>query len=124
MNRFGGPATITALLSFNAGFVDAASFLGFDGLFTAHVTGNFVTLAAALVLGSHGIVNKLLALPEFIMVVALARLAGAALPARKAPVLRVFLIAEVVLLAVFFALAVGFGPFKNTDAPIAQLAGF
>ena len=116
MIRLGGPATITALLSFNAGFVDAASFLGLDGLFTAHVTGNFVTLGAALVMGSHGIVNKLLALPEFIMVVALARLAGAALRARKAPVLRVFLIAEVVLLAAFFALAVGFGPFEMPTA--------
>lgn len=124
MIRPGGPATITALLSFNAGFVDAASFLGLQGLFTAHVTGNFVTLGAALVMGSHGIVNKVLALPEFIMVVALARIAGAALCVRKAPVLRVFLIAEVVLLAAFFAFAVGFGPFADADLPVALLTGF
>jgi uncharacterized membrane protein YoaK (UPF0700 family) len=124
MSKIDGPATIAALLSFNAGFVDATSFLGLDGLFTAHVTGNFVTLAAALVLGSHGIVNKLLALPEFVAVIALARIAGNTLRASKLPQLRVFLIAEVVLLAAFCALAVGFGPFKNADTPIALLTGF
>jgi uncharacterized membrane protein YoaK (UPF0700 family) len=35
------------LLSFNGGFVDTAGFLGLQGLFTAHVTGNFVTLGYA-----------------------------------------------------------------------------
>jgi hypothetical protein len=44
--QIGGPA---ALLSFNGGFVDTAGFLGLQGLFVAHVTGNFVTLGAALV---------------------------------------------------------------------------
>ena len=75
---------IAALLSFNGGFVDTAGFLGLQGLFTAHVTGNFVTLAAALVLGTHGIVAKLLALPEFVLVVALARVGGSALAWRRA----------------------------------------
>jgi uncharacterized membrane protein YoaK (UPF0700 family) len=49
---------IAALLGFVAGFVDTAGFLGLQGLFTAHVTGNFVTLGAALVLGTHGVVAK------------------------------------------------------------------
>ena len=124
MTRPGGPATIAALLSFNGGFVDTAGFLGLQGLFTAHVTGNFVTLGAALVLGSHGIIGKILALPEFIVVIALARLAGAALRARQAPVLRVFLVAEIALLFAFFALAVGFGPFPDPDSPAALLTGF
>ena len=39
---------MTRLLSLNAGFVDTVGFLGLDGLFTAHITGNFVTLAARL----------------------------------------------------------------------------
>ena len=97
---------IAALLSFVAGFVDTAGFLGLQGLFTAHVTGNFVTLGAALVLGTHGVVAKLLALPEFILVVALARLAGAALAARRWPTVRFLLTAKVGLLIVFFVLAV------------------
>ena len=124
MKKFGGPAAIAGLLSFNGGFVDTAGFLGLAGLFTAHVTGNFVTLGAALVLGSHGIIGKILALPEFIAVVALARLAGAALRARNAPVLRILLAAEVALLFSFFVLAVRFGPFADADSPAALVTGF
>src|SRR4051794_31144571 len=47
------------LLSLNAGFVDTAGFLALQGLFTAHVTGNFVTLGASLVFGTSGAVAKL-----------------------------------------------------------------
>jgi uncharacterized membrane protein YoaK (UPF0700 family) len=62
------------LLSFNAGFVDTTGFLGLQGLFLAHVTGNFVTLAATLVMGTHGVLAKVLVLPEFVLVLALAAL--------------------------------------------------
>ncbi len=124
MKKFGSPASIAGLLSFNGGFVDTAGFLGLQGLFTAHVTGNFVTLGAALVLGSDGVIGKLLALPEFILVIALARLAGAALRRRKAPVLRILLTVEVALLVAFFGLAVGFGPFPDPDSPAALLTSF
>ncbi len=123
MKRPGGPAAIAALLSFNGGFVDTAGFLGLQGLFVAHVTGNFVTLGAALVNGSHGIVGKILALPEFIVVVALARLAGMALRARRLPVLRTLLAVKVGLLICFFALAVGFGPFPDPNTAAALLTG-
>ncbi|TLY70750.1 MAG: DUF1275 domain-containing protein, partial [Gammaproteobacteria bacterium] len=34
------------ILSVNAGFMDTAAYLALKGLFTAHVTGNFVTLGA------------------------------------------------------------------------------
>ena len=61
--------TLPLLLSLNAGFVDTAGFLALQGLFTAHVTGNFVTLGASLVLGTSGAVAKLLALPVFCVVV-------------------------------------------------------
>jgi uncharacterized membrane protein YoaK (UPF0700 family) len=115
---------VSALLSFNGGFVDTAGFLGLQGLFTAHVTGNFVTLAATLVSGTHGAVAKLLALPEFVIVVALARLAGAALAARELPRLRILLGVKALCLVGFFALAVSLGPFPNSDAPAALLTGF
>src|SRR5882757_4902165 len=124
MPKIGGPAAIAALLSFNGGFVDTAGFLGLQGLFVAHVTGNFVTLGAALVQGSHGIIGKILALPEFIVVVALARLAGMALRARQLPVLRTLLVVKVMLLAGFFVLAVRFGPFPDANTPAALLTGF
>jgi uncharacterized membrane protein YoaK (UPF0700 family) len=122
--RFGWPSGLAALLSFNAGFVDIASFLGLQGLFTAHVTGNLVTLAATLVLGMHGIIAKLIALPEFVLIVALARLAGSALRARGLPALRFLLLGEVFLLVAFFVLGLVLGPFPNSDTPGALLAGF
>lgn len=40
--------TLGAALAFTAGFADASGFVGADGVFTAHVTGNFVVLAADL----------------------------------------------------------------------------
>jgi len=115
---------IPALLSLNGGFVDTVGFLGLQGLFTAHVTGNFVTLAATLVSGTHGVIAKLLALPEFIVVVIVARLLGAALRARGLPALRLLLVAKVTFLLAFFILAVALGPFPDSDAPAALLAGF
>ena len=115
---------IAALLSFNGGFVDAAGFLGLHGLFTAHVTGNFVTLGAALAFGTQGIISKMIALPEFVAVIALARLAETALTTRQLPAFRILLVVKVILLLAFFVLAVTLGPFADGDAPAALLTGF
>src|ERR1700722_5993023 len=41
---------IAPALAFTAGFADASTFVGADGVFCAHVTGNFVVLAADLAL--------------------------------------------------------------------------
>src|ERR1700735_3348519 len=101
---------IPALLSLNGGFVDTVGFLGLQGLFTAHVTGNFVTLASTLVAGTHGVIAKLAALPEFVIVIALARVAGAAMRAHELPALRWLLVAKVLFLLSFFVLAVILGP--------------
>lgn len=124
MTQSGRLAAIAGLLAFNGGFVDAAGFLGLQGLFISHVTGNFVTLGAALVTGSHGIYGKLLALPEFVAVVALGRFAGTALRARGRAVPRVLFGAEAVLLVAFFVLAVWYGPFADPDQPAALVTAF
>src|SRR5258707_2262536 len=115
---------LAALLAFNGGFVDTMGFLGLQGLFTAHVTGNFVTLGAALAFGTKGVIAKLIALPEFVIVVALSHLAGMALAACRAPVLRILLVAKVLFLLAFFVLAVRLGPFPDSDVPAALLTGF
>jgi hypothetical protein len=91
-------SVLVALLSFNGGFVDTAGFLGLQGLFTAHVTGNFVTLGATLVFGTNGVIAKLLALPEFMLVIALAHVIGAALTKHGLPTLRLMLAATTLLL--------------------------
>src|SRR5579863_8048562 len=79
------------LLSFNAGYVDTSGFLALQGLFTAHVTGNFVTFGASLVLGTSGAVAKLLALPVFCFVVIVIRLLSSMLLQRKLPELKIIL---------------------------------
>jgi uncharacterized membrane protein YoaK (UPF0700 family) len=111
------------LLSLNAGFVDTAGFLALQGLFTAHVTGNFVTLGASLVFGTSGVVAKLLALPVFCAVVIATRLLSTALLRRQRPALKIVLALKVVLLAAGAALAIEFGPFGNGDAWQAVLTG-
>jgi uncharacterized membrane protein YoaK (UPF0700 family) len=115
--------TLPLLLSLNAGFVDTAGFLALQGLFTAHVTGNFVTLGAALVLGTSGAVAKLLALPVFCVVVIATRLLSSALSHAKLPALKPVLGLEVILLVAGAGLAIHFGPFGNGDAWQAVVTG-
>ena len=115
---------LVGLLSFNAGFIDAAGFIGLQGLFLAHVTGNLVTAAAALVLDSWGKLAKLIAIPEFICVLVAGRIAGNLLAAHGLPRSRIMIGVMVVFLFAFFVLAVLLGPFSNTDAPAALVTAF
>ena len=115
--------TLPLLLSLNAGFVDTAGFLALQGLFTAHVTGNFVTLGASLVLGTSGAVAKLLALPVFCTVVIAIRLLSSALLRRERPALKIILCLKVILLIAGAILAIKLGPFKNGDAWQAVVTG-
>src|SRR5258706_13745882 len=62
----------TCALSFTAAFVDTSVFVGLFGLFTAHVTGNFVLIGSELVHASGDVWPKLLAFPAFILAVAVA----------------------------------------------------
>jgi len=103
-------------LSMNGGYVDTAGFLALQGLFTAHVTGNFVTFGATLVMGTSGAVAKLLALPVFCAVVILVRLLGAVFAHTRLPVLGTMLGLKLVLLCVAAVLALRFGPFSNGDS--------
>src|SRR5579862_6498990 len=111
------------LLSVNGGYVDTAGFLALQGLFTAHVTGNFVTLAAALVLGTSGVEAKLLALPVFCVVVAIARVLGNIQGGRRTARFRTMIALQLVLLIAGAILAVRFGPFPNGDARMAIMTG-
>ncbi len=67
------PVNVTALLigpalSFTAGLADASTFVGADGIFCAHVTGNFVVLAADL--ARHARADEWLKLATFPIFVA------------------------------------------------------
>ena len=109
-------AALPLLLSLNAGFVDTAGFLALQGLFTAHVTGNFVTLGASLALGTSGAIAKLLALPVFCAVVIAARLLGTWMSNRTIPAFEVLLGLKVLLLIAGAVLAIVFGPFHDGDS--------
>jgi len=116
-------APLSTILSVNAGYVDTAGFMALHGLFTAHVTGNFVTLGAALVLGTSGIIAKLLALPVFCVVVVLARLLRYWLMQRGLPVVRTLLFLKFALFVVAAVLALRYGPFGAGDSWSATLLG-
>lgn len=115
--------TLPGLLSFNAGYLDTAGYLALHGLFTAHVTGNFVTLGAALVQGTGGAMAKLLALPVFCIVVMSARLLRYALIGRGLPVLRTMFLLKMLLLMAGAAMAWRFGPFSTGDSLPAIVTG-
>ena len=116
-------SAVPLLLSLNAGYVDTAGFVTLQGLFTAHVTGNFVTLGAALVLGTSGVLAKLMALPVFCLTVFGARLAGHVLRERRLPAFAILLTAKLLLLIAAAVMAVALGPFTNGDSVAALATG-
>ncbi len=104
-----GTRLLPTVLSIIAGSADAIGFLGLGGLFTAHVTGNLVILAAHLVSGSGAPVAPMLSVPVFVA----ARLAS----------LRPLLLLQLLLLVGFLVLCVSAGPRIDPGAAIAILAG-
>jgi uncharacterized membrane protein YoaK (UPF0700 family) len=114
---------LPTILSVMAGYVDTAGFLALHGLFTAHVTGNFVTIGAALVSGTSGIVAKLLALPVFCVFVIGARLLRYRLIAGGQPIVRSLLAIKLALFVLAMVLAIRYGPFPAGDTWAATLTG-
>lgn len=115
--------SLPAAQSLTAGYADTSGFLALKGLFTAHVTGNFVTLGSSLVLGTRGALAKSLALPMFCLVVLLVRLLAFRLKARGRPVVRSLLRLQALLLIAGAVLAVWLGPFEDADGWPALVVG-
>ena len=91
----------TATLSFVGGFVDVVGFIALFGLFTAHVTGNFIMLGLEMVHATKLAIAKLLAVPIFIVMVALTRLFVLHYEKKGESPWREMLLAQVTLLACF-----------------------
>jgi uncharacterized membrane protein YoaK (UPF0700 family) len=108
---------LPAVLSVTAGAVDVIGFLALGGLFTAHITGNVVILAAHYVIGGFSEVGPLLSVPVFIVVLGAVTLASEAIEkqAGHAP-RRALLVLHVALLAGCLGLGVAFGPFVTRIA--------
>jgi uncharacterized membrane protein YoaK (UPF0700 family) len=111
------------VLSTTAGAVDVIGFLALCELFTAHITGNIVVVAAHYVTHNSNQVEKLLAVPVFVLVLGVVTLAAGAVEKSGYSPRRALLILHALLLAACLGLAIGFGPFANADRPTALLVG-
>jgi uncharacterized membrane protein YoaK (UPF0700 family) len=114
--------SVPTLWSFNGGYVDTAGFLTLHGLFTSHVTGNFVTLGATIAYGTSGAIAKLLALPVFCVVIVFTRTLVHRLP-KPWPVLESAIVLKILLLSSAAAVAIARGPFASGDGPAALTTG-
>ena len=112
---------LPALLSTTAGAVDVIGFLALGGLFTAHITGNLVVLAAHYITGRFGEIAPLLSVPMFVVVLGVVTLTFVAKPIRF--VRRALLVLQAVMLAAFLGFGAGFGPFENPDSGMAVFVG-
>jgi uncharacterized membrane protein YoaK (UPF0700 family) len=114
---------LPAILSTTAGAVDVIGFLALGGLFTAHITGNMVIVAAHYVTGGFSQIGPLLAVPVFMVVMGLVTLASSAIARADSYPLRPLLLLQTALLAGFLLLGVGFGRIPDADSSMAVLAG-
>src|SRR4051794_8508280 len=114
---------LPAVLSVIAGSVDAISFLGLGGLFTAHVTGNLVVLVAHLATGSRAPVANILSVPVFVAALGLTRLLADVLEKIGLVSLRPLLLVQLLLLVGFLALCASAGARLEPHATRAILAG-
>lgn len=111
-------------MGFFAGYVDTLGFIALFGLFTAHVTGNFVLLGASLADPGHiPSLLKILAFPAFIAGIAAARLLVARCERRSVDAHRPSYLLQLVLLAGFLVCGVLSEPVARDLSALAMAAG-
>jgi uncharacterized membrane protein YoaK (UPF0700 family) len=111
-------------LGFISGFVDTLGFITLYGLFAAHITGNVVLLASAVVVDHrYGVAIKLLAIPTFIVAAIVTRFFIIRRERRMRDATAHVLLAEAVLLCGFMVLALASTPFAGQDSPAAIATG-
>ena len=112
------------ILAAVAGFVDTLSFVALFGLFTAHVTGNFVLIGAGLAGFGQGVILKLSVFPAFVCGVIASSLIARSMAARPAwQGTRVLHTVQAVLLLGFCAAGVWATPVTQPDSVAALVAG-
>jgi uncharacterized membrane protein YoaK (UPF0700 family) len=114
---------LPVVLSATAGAVDVVCFLALGGLFTAHITGNIVVLAAHYINGGFSEVGPLLAVPVFVLILSMVTLSSAAAEKAGYSSRRALLCLQAALLIGSLWLGASFGPFENSDRPTAVLVG-
>ncbi len=114
---------LPTVLSLIAGSVDAIGFVGLGGLFTAHVTGNLVILAAHVVAGEEASVAIMASVLVFIIALGMTKLLAAGLERVRVAALRPLLLLQFLFLFGFLVLCVAAGPRIDPNAASAIVAG-
>ena len=113
--------TVLALI---AGYVDTLGFIALFGLFTAHVTGNFVLIGAEVAGVGQGVLLKLLAFPSFIVGIALSSGIFKFLERNhSADAASALYLLQAVLLAAFLVTGWLAAPVSDASAPKVLLSG-
>lgn len=113
---------IAFALSFISGFVDTAGFIALGGVFTAHVTGNFVLAGASLVRSNtEGVFVKLLMFPIFVAAVGITYWLACLLERKKKNALFLLMILEAVFLLAFAVTGFYFQPESSAKMTETQI---
>jgi uncharacterized membrane protein YoaK (UPF0700 family) len=99
-----GAKLLPLVLGLIAGSLDIIGFLGLNGLFTAHITGNLVILAAHIVAGGEASLALIISVPVFIVALAGTRLMAEGLARARIAPLRALLLLQFVLLCAFLGI--------------------
>jgi uncharacterized membrane protein YoaK (UPF0700 family) len=110
------------LLSIIAGMVDVLGYFSLGNLFTAHVTGNIVVIAATLVRGGAINTPQVLAVPVFIVAIGVVWLVAKLSDWRGQQLLRPLLIGQLLLLAGALVVAVAFHVVTNPNGSMTSVA--
>ena len=114
---------LPTVLSLVAGSCDVITFIGLGGLFTAHITGNFVVLIARFVAGEHAPVSYIMSVPVFVVALAATTLLAALLGRAGIASLRPLLILQFLLLSGCFLVCVTANTRIDPDNGNALIAG-
>ncbi|MFC6415052.1 YoaK family protein [Massilia varians] len=111
-------------MGFMAGYVDTLGFVALFGLFTAHVTGNFVLIAVSLADPTQTpSLLKLLAFPAFILGVAASRLLVVRCERRATSAVKPSYLLQLVLLLGFMVCGMLAEPVGKSVGALAMAAG-
>ena len=122
-NSWFGIRLLPVVLSLTAGSMDVIGFLGLGGLFTAHITGNLVMVAAHVVTGEAAQWAAILSVPVFMLVLCLARLSAGGFETIGLDSLRPLLLVQFLLLSGSLIICVAAWPGIDPNAAIPTVAG-
>ncbi|WP_431822999.1 YoaK family protein [Burkholderia sp. F1] len=107
-----------------AGYVDTLGFVALFGLFTAHVTGNFILIGSGLAGAGHGLAIKWLAFPAFMAGIVGARVLDHRMSRQgHGARARALYALQAVLLAAFMLVGAWSSPIGDADAPLTIACG-